>query len=128
MDIRNNNFYKTRIEERYEFVYCYRSLHEKHNKEIPMNRKIRKILSSVKEGGYVYIFCHMAKNEKDISNFSKNQYLRSGEMKTYFNKKNWEIITLIENNRLTRHNGHPGHKNNHEHKVGHVFARKKKLY
>ena len=48
LDIRNNNFYKTRIEERYEFVYCYRSLHEKHNKEIPMNRKIRKILSSYK--------------------------------------------------------------------------------
>jgi hypothetical protein len=125
LEIRNENFYKTRIEERYEFVYCYRSLHEKQNKEIPMNRKIRKVLSSVKEGGYVYIFYHMAKNEKDISNFSRNQYLRAGEMKTYFDSKTWEVITLIENERLTKHKGHPGHKKDHEHKVGHVFARKK---
>lgn len=125
VEIRNKNFYEEKIEEKYEFVYCYRSLHEKCNKKIPMKRKMRKLLSSVKDGGYIYIFYHMAKNEKDISNFPINQYFRTGEMQTYFDSRNWEIITLIENNKLTEHKGHPNHPTNHQHRIGHVFARKK---
>lgn len=124
IEIRNKNFYEEKVEDKYNFVYCYRSLHEKHNKNVPMNRKMRKLLSSVKENGYIYIFYHMAKNEKDISNFSVNQYFRSGEMKRYFDPRFWEVITLIEHNDLTYHEGHPYHKKNHTHRVGHVFAKK----
>lgn len=125
IEIRNENFYEAKVEDKYEFVYCYRSLHEKHNKKIPMKRKIRKLLSSVKDGGYIYIFYHIAKNEKDISNFPRNQYLRNGEMKTYFNPKLWDVISLIEDITPTNHKGHPNHKKDHTHIVGHVFARKK---
>jgi len=125
IEIRNENFYESKVEEKYEFVYCYRSLHEKHNKKIPMKRKIRKLLSSVKDGGYIYIFYHIAKNENDISNFPKNQYLRNEEMRCYFNPKIWEVITLIEHTQPTTHKGHPNHKKDHTHIVGHVFARKK---
>lgn len=125
IEIRNENFYESKVEDKYEFVYCYRSLHEKHNKKIPMKRKIRKLLSSVKDGGYIYIFYHIAKNEKDISNFPRNQYLRNGEMKTYFNPKLWDVITLIEDITPTNHKGHPNHQKDHTHIVGHVFARKK---
>ena len=125
IEIRNTNFYESKVEDKYDFVYCYRSLHENHNKKIPMKRKIRKLLSSVKDDGYIYIFYHMAKNEKDISNFSKNQYLRKGEMKSYFDPRVWDIITIIENDYCTSHNGHPYHKKDHEHRVGHIFARKK---
>ena len=125
IEIRNKNFYECRVEDRYEFVYCFRSLHENHNKKIPMKRKMRKLLSSVKEGGYIYILYHMAKNEKDISNYSRNQYFRSGEMKTFFDPRLWEIITIIENENYTNHEGHPYHKKNHTHRVGHIFARKK---
>ena len=89
IEIRNKNFYEERVEDKYNFVYCYRSL-----------------------------------NEKDISNFSVNQYFRSGEMKRYFDPRFWEVITLIEHNDLTYHEGHPYHKKNHTHRVGHVFARK----
>lgn len=123
--INNKNFYEERIEKKYDFVFCYRSLHEKSNKHISMNRKMRKLLSSVKDNGYIYIFYHMAKNEKDVSNFPKSQYLRSQEMKNYFDDKVWDIISLIENERLTQHKGHPFHRKSHKHKVGHVFAKKK---
>lgn len=123
--IKNNNFYELRVEDRYDFVFCYRSLHERHNKSIPMRRKIRKLQSSVKEGGYIYIFYHMAKNEKDISNYPMNQYLRRDEMRTYFDSKNWNIISLIENSYATEHLGHPFNKRNHGHIVGHIFAQKK---
>lgn len=125
IEIRNKNFYEFNVEEKYDFVYCYRSLHEKHNKKIPMKRKMRKLLSSVKDDGYIYIFYHMAKNEHDISNFSKNQYFRKDEMKSYFDPRIWDIITIIENEHYTNHNGHPCHKKNHKHRVGHIFAKKK---
>jgi len=125
IEIRNSNFYEEKVEDKYNFVFCYRSLHEKHNKEVPMRRKMRKLLSSVKEGGYVYILYHMAKNEDDISNFSRHQYVREGEMMLYFSPKNWEIIFIKENKKLTNHNSHPFHKKNHTHRVGHVFAKKK---
>lgn len=67
----------------------------------------------------------MAKNESDISNFSKNQYFRKGEMQTYFDPRLWEIITIIENDHTTLHKGHPYHKKDHYHKVGHILAKKK---
>ncbi len=51
IEIKNKNFYETNIDEKFDFVYCYRSLHEKHNKTIPMKTKIRKLLSSVKDDG-----------------------------------------------------------------------------
>lgn len=123
--IENNNFYKLRVDNKYDFVFCYRSLHEKHNKTIPMKRKIRKLQSSVKEGGYIYIFYHMAKNERDIANYPRNQYFRKNEMKTYFDSKNWKIILLIENSYITEHKGHPFNKKNHGHMVGYIFAQKK---
>ena len=125
IEIRIKNFYETRVSEKYDFVYCYRSLHEKHNKKIPMKRKIRKLLSSVKNDGYIYIFYHMAKKESDISNFSRNQYLRKGEMQGYFDPKIWNIISIVENDHCTNHKGHPYHKKNQEHRVGHIFAKKK---
>ena len=75
--ITNRKYFKeneSKIEDKYDFVYCYRSLHENHNKKIPMKRKIRKLLSSVKDNGYIYIFYHMAKNEKDIKEKYTNIY------------------------------------------------------
>jgi hypothetical protein len=125
IEIINKNFYETNIDEKFDFVYCYRSLHEKHNKTIPMKTKIRKLLSSVKDDGYIYIFYHMAKNENDISNFSKNQYLRTGEMISYFNPNVWDVISIIEEKSNTIHNSHPFHPKTHEHRVGHIFAKKK---
>ena len=121
------NFYEERIEKKYEFVYCYRSIHQNHNKHISMKRKIQKILSSVKEGGYVYILYYLVTEENNMNNFCKNQYLRNGEMINYFDKKHWKIISNIEDNRLTQHNPHPGHNMSHYHRVGRIFAKKKKL-
>lgn len=122
--VMKKNFYETKIEEKYDFVYVYRSLHDKCNKHISMNQKMKKILSSVKENGYVYIFYYIAKNEKDYSNFPKNQYFRKNEIKDYFKKQNWDIISLIENNSDTIHIKHPNHNKIHYHRVGYIFAKK----
>ncbi len=57
--IRNTNFYESKVEDKYDFVYCYRSLHENHNKKIPMKRKIRKLLSSVKDDENKYVIVNV---------------------------------------------------------------------
>ena len=123
--IKNSNFYNERIENKYDLVYCYRSLHDKNNKNIPMKRKIRKLLSSVKDDGYIYIFYYLAKNENDYSNFSRSQYFRLGEMKQYFDSRVWNVISIVEHTNDTFHNGHPFHQKDHTHRVGHIFAQKK---
>ena len=79
-----NNFYEQRIEREYEFVYCYKSLHLQENKNIPKDTKMRKLLSSVKENGFIYLYYHLALNENDYINYPKEQYFRRDEMKKYF--------------------------------------------
>ena len=125
IEVNNENYYETVIEKKYDFVYCYRSLHRKTNKHISMERKMRKLLSSVKENGYIYIFYHMAKNEKDFNTYSRNEYFRKNEMIKYFDKANWEIINIIEFDKCTNHNKHPYHNSNHTHRIGHIFAKRK---
>ena len=46
-------------------------------------------------------------------------------MKSYFDPRVWDIITIIENNYCTSHNGHLYDKKDHEHRVGYIFAKKK---
>jgi len=121
----NNSNYEQAIEKKYEFIYCYRSLHRESNKHISMMKKLRKLLSSVKENGYIYIFYHIAKNENDVRNFSRDRYFRKGEMVTFFDKSNWEIISIKEFDVLTNHKLHPHRKSEHTHKVGHIFAQRK---
>lgn len=67
-------------------------LNEKHNKEIPMKRKVRKLLCSTKDNGYIYTFYNMIKTENDISNFSRNQYLKKLKMQSYFESRTWKIL------------------------------------
>lgn len=74
---------------------------------------------------FIIIVYYMAKNENDTSNFSRNQYLRSGEIINYFNPDVWDVISVIEEKSNTIHNGHPFHPKTHEHRVGHIFAKKK---
>ncbi len=123
VELIEKNFYNTKVEREYEFVYCYKSLHLKENKDIPKDRKMRKLLSSVKENGFIYIFYHLAKNENDYINYPKDQYFRKYEMQKYFDDS-WQIIIAKEFNLTTKDNSHPFNEKEHSHLVGHIFARK----
>lgn len=119
-----NNFYEQRVEKEYEFVYCYKSLHLHENKNIPKDIKMRKLLSSVKENGFIYLYYHLALNENDYINYPKEQYFRKDEMKKYFDDS-WEIIIFKEFNLKSKDEAHPLNENDHYHLAGHIFARKK---
>ena len=43
------NFFEQKVEKEYDFLFCYKSLHLNCNKHIPKERKMKKLLSSVKE-------------------------------------------------------------------------------
>lgn len=122
--INDSNYYELKVEKQYDFVYSYRSLHLERNKHLSLKKKVKKLLSSVKTNGYLYIFYYMADNNSDYINYPENQYFRPYEMKSYFDLNDWEIIYSIENH-VRIHTAHPFNKVNHFHKVGTIFARKK---
>ena len=115
------NFYETKTIEKYDFVYCYRSLHLERNEHISLERKIRKLLNSVQVGGYIYIYYYL--DDKDIA-ITKNKYLKLFEMKSYFDFNDWEILYSVEgHNRI--HKAHVFNNKDHIHKVASIFAQKK---
>ena len=93
------------------FVYCYKSLLLNQNKNIPKDRRMRKLLSSVKD------------NENDYINYPKNRYFRKYEMCSYFGDL-WEIIIFKESNLNTFDKLHPFNNKEHIYLVGHIFVRK----
>lgn len=124
VSVNEKNYYESKVEKNYDFVYVYRSLHLDSNNHISKDIKMRRLLSSVKENGYIYILYHLAENEYDYVNFPKNQYFRSHEMTKYFDKS-WDIINMRERDKSTIHKCHPFHTIDHSHRVGYVFAKKK---
>ena len=52
------NFYEEKVIKKYDFVYSYRSLHLNKNKQIPMYRKVRKLLSAVKVNDIFVSSCY----------------------------------------------------------------------
>lgn len=121
-----SNFYKQRINKQYDFVFCHESLHLNNNKDILMKTKIRKLLSSVKNDGYIYISYYLAKDNEDNITYPKEQYLRPFEMKQYFDTNNWDIIYSFEG-RTKEHGSHPGDNSKHSHIVGSIFVKRKNL-
>lgn len=87
-----------------------------------MDRKIRKLLASVKENGYIYILYHLPDKDWDYSNFGKEQYLRTGQLPPYL--YDFEIISFKERPNKIIHKAHPYNNQDHKHRVGYICARK----
>lgn len=49
VNLYEKNFFKQKVEKECDFLFCYKSLHLNCNKHIPKERKMKKLLSSVKE-------------------------------------------------------------------------------
>ena len=121
----NENFYKTKIKDKYDFIYVYKSLHRSCNQDIKMDEKIKKLLSCVKDNGYIYFYYHMAKDENDFVNYPVESYLRENEISEYINNS-YSYIHLLERDTYRKDNPHYGRLYEHDHKVGYVLLQKKK--
>ena len=124
--IKNYNYYEIKDPKKYDFVLCDRTLHYERNKDITLKKKVRKLMSSVKEGGYLYIYYYLATNENDYITYPSNQYFRKNEMQPIFDLEDWEIVYLCERNKTTPHNAHPMNNKNHSHLTAYVLAKKKR--
>lgn len=119
------NFYENKVDKKYDFVYCYRSLQLNKNKNIPMDKKIKKLMTAVKDGGYLYIFYYMAEDDNDYEKYPCNQFFRPYEIKKYFDPNVWNMEFCIES-KTRLHNAHPYNNVKHTHLIGTMIARKKK--
>ncbi|MBE6153862.1 MAG: hypothetical protein E7166_06540 [Firmicutes bacterium] len=126
VNIKNCNYYEIKEPKKYDFVLCDRTLHYERNGEITLKKKVRKLMSSVKEGGYLYIYYYLAINEDDYITYPINQYFRKDEMQPIFDLEDWEIVYLCERNKTTPHHSHPMNNKKHSHKTGYILAKKKR--
>lgn len=118
------NFYNQNDIDTYDFVYVYKSLHRNCHADISMEHKIKKLQKSVNSNGEIYIYYHLAVNDKDDYTYPRNQYLRTDEMIGYFNNQEWEIIYYKERDKLRVENGHIGHMNPHLQRIGYIHAKR----
>lgn len=119
------NFYENIPIKKYDLVYANRTLNRDCNAHITLEDKIKSLTSVVKDGGEIYLHYLLAIDEDDYENYPLNSYPRIGEVPTYFDKSNWEIILVKERFKIRKENGHFGNPEEHYHKYGYIHARKK---
>lgn len=90
--IKESNYYKFKDIKKYDFIYIDDSLHYKKYEDISMKKKVRKLMSNVREGGYLYIHYVLKKNKND----NINSYLELNEILSYFDLKDWRIVYIFE--------------------------------
>ena len=113
VNIIEDDFYFLNSKKKYDFILVYKSINYKKYIDLTLKRKLKKIMSSVNKGGYLFIVYELA-SEKDDKKYPKNQYFQNGEMISYFNL-NWEIIFLRED-KSPRSN---------KTKIGYILVRKR---
>ncbi|MBR1385490.1 MAG: hypothetical protein IJ568_01525 [Bacilli bacterium] len=116
--VETKNYYLTKDIKKYDFLYIEQSLNLKKNENISLKKKIKKLMSNVKEGGYIYIYYDL----KCTNNDNPNCYLSYGEMRTFFDLLDWKIMYICERNKNNYCNFHVSH----ERKVGYILAMKKR--
>ena len=124
VSIFEETLFSKRIVKDYDFVFCYKTLNLEKNLTYRRDLMLRKLKSSVKENGYLYIRYILSDKDTDYINYPKNKYLRHHEMINYFDDS-WEIIYITEHNYKSIDYGHPYNKEDHHHTIGSIFAKKK---
>ncbi len=117
VEIKQINYYCTKEIKKFDLVYVENSLNLDKNKNISMKKKVRKLMSNVREGGYIYIYYDLI---VDNCLEKSNLYLNSNEMKTYFDKEDWKIVYICER----EHTSICHYSENR--KIGYIFAMKKR--
>ena len=118
--IKDNNFYENKEIKKFDFVYVEDSLNLSKYKNITLKKKVRRLMSTVKEGGYLYIYYDMAVIEEDYITYSPNLYFRTNEIQSYFDLEDWKIVYTCE--RLSENKNYNHY--NQERRVGYLLAMK----
>lgn len=121
--IEKRDFYKNVPEEKFDVVFTSCSLHYTVNKDFTLKDKIEKLQAIVSKNGILYVDYMMAIDEKDYENYPETKFFRKGEIRKYFDD-NWNIISIVENNRPSFEGAHVDCVKDHFHRWGYVLAEK----
>ena len=117
--IKQFNYYETKEIKKFDFLYVDSSLSLKKNNKISLKKKVRKLMSNVREGGYLYIYYDLVLDESEEYN---NSYFHLGEMQKIFDLEDWKIEYICERNAINYCN----YIYNSNRKVGYILANKKR--
>lgn len=118
--IKEMNFYENKEIKKFDFVYIEDSLHLAKNIDISLKKKVRKLMATVREGGYLYIYYDMAIDESDYETYPANSYFRTNEISSYFDLEDWKIEYMCERSCNNINYNHYGK----ERRTGYIFATK----
>lgn len=117
--IKQFNYYETKEIKKFDFLYVDSSLSLEKNNKISLKKKVRKLMSNVREGGYLYIYYDLVLDESEEYN---NSYFHLGEMQKIFDLEDWKIEYICERNAINYCN----YIYNSNRKVGYILANKKR--
>lgn len=119
--IKKYNFYDEKKIAKYDLVVAIRTIQLRENDKYSIENKLNKLMSSVKDNGYLYLTYYI---DEDIE-VSENQIIRYNEIKDNIDLSKWNILYYRDNfQRYTNHNSHPNHIGNHKHKIGSILLKK----
>lgn len=118
------NYYSYSLSDKYDFIYVENSLNLEKNMKYNMKSKIRKLMSNVREGGYLYIYYDLALDEKDFKKYPSDLYFRKNEIIKYFDLEDWCIEYIYERDKKDYCNYIYKKESR---KVGYILAHKKRL-
>lgn len=119
------DYYKSNFSKKFDVVVTSCSLHYSINKSISLEKKIKKLMQIVDIGGLLYIEYMMAIQDNDYELYDRNKFLRSKEIKNYFNDA-WKILHIKEYQKPSFEGAHVDCVVDHFHRFGYVLAERKK--
>lgn len=122
--IKEDSLFSNKILKEYDFVFSYKTLNLDKNKKFTRDLMMRKLKSSVKENGYLFIRYIISDKDNDYTNYPKNVYFRHNEMVKFFDES-WNIIFIKEHNFKSIDYKHPFNNEDHYHTYGSIFVQKK---
>lgn len=125
VEVINDNFYTSKSNRKYNFIYVHKSLHRDCNSVLTIEQKIKKLQNSVKTNGSIYIYYHLPID--DDKEYPHNSYPDKHEIVSYFKNSDWKIIKAQEKETLRYDKGHIGNEEPHYHRVGYLHAKRKKI-
>ena len=121
--IEKKDFYREKINEKFNVVFTSCSLHYSANKDFTLEEKTKKLQDVVLPGGYLYIDYMMAIDEDDYVNYPLVKFYRKNEIIKYFDN-DWKIISYRENNNPSFEGAHVDCVRDHFHRFGYILAKR----
>ncbi len=123
--VHNENFYLSNDNKTYDLVIANRSFERTSNNNIPIDKKMKKLMKTVNKGGYLAINYIVAKEDDDYINYPKNSFARENEIESLIDLNEWTIAKRsLRNNLFER--AHVGNLEDHYVRVGYMLLKKEK--